>query len=306
MIIGASSHRYEVIDQWGRLPKGVTFGTTHGVVEDKAGRIFIHHTGPQCTILFDPEGNALSWWGTDYHEGAHGMFLNREAGGEFLYLAATSANIVVKTTLDGEEVLRIGTPPRKDIYDAERRFVPTEATVAASGEIYITDGYGQSWVHRYSAAGEYMQSFGGPGSAPGQLKSPHGIKIDSRGGQELVLVTDRGNHRLQYFTLDGEHVRTVTDNLRFPCTTIQWQDEIYIPDLHSRLTVLGRNDGLITHLGDRPDCWKKEGWPNLPPPDWQVGAFSSPHDLHVDGVGNIYVVEWLSNGTGKVTKLVRQ
>ena len=305
MRIGSGKHVYEVISDWAKLPPGVAFGTTHGVVEDSRGRIFLHHTGPQCTICFDSGGNALSWWGADYHEGAHGMFLNAEAEGEFLYLAATSAGVVVKTSLDGEEVLRIGTPPRHDLYDAERRFVPTECAVARSGDIYITDGYGQPWIHRYSSQGEYISSFGGPGSEPGQLKNPHGIKIDTRSGEERVLVTDRGNRRLQYFTLQGEFLSRVEGMLRFPCTTLQWGEELYIPDLHARLTVLDKHDVLVTHLGDWPGAWEKEGWPNLPREQWEEGKFSSPHDLHVDGAGNIYVAEWLSNGTGKVTKLVR-
>ncbi|HTO23564.1 MAG TPA: hypothetical protein VMQ10_13905, partial [Spirochaetia bacterium] len=72
------------------------------------------------------------------------------------------------------------------------------------------------------------------------------------------------------------------------------------------LTILDGKDRLIAHLGDRPGCWEKKGWPNLPKSDWVVGAFSSPHDLHVDARGTIYVVEWLSEGTGKVTRLVRR
>ena len=87
---------------------------------------------------------------------------------------------------------------------------------------------------------------------------------------------------------------------------IQWNDEIYIPDLYSRLTVLDHDDRLMAHLGDWPEGWKTEGWPNLPKSTWVPGRFSSPHDLHVDGKGNIYVVEWLSGGTPKITKLVRR
>jgi hypothetical protein len=305
MEIGSGSHRYRVIDQWGQFPESLGIGTTHGVVEDRAGRIFIHHTGRECTLICDPEGNVLSHWGADWHEGAHGMILNAEAEGEFLYCSATSAGIVVKTTLDGEEVLRITTPPRTDIYDAEKRFVPTESAVASNGDIYIADGYGQSWIHRYSKEGEYLDSFGGPGEAPGQLSCPHGIKVDSRSGDERLLVADRRNVRLQYFTLEGTCLSQVTDDLRFPCTVNLWKDENYIPDLHSRITIFDKDDKLIVHLGDRPDCWKKEGWPNLPQSDWVEGAFSSPHDLHVDRQGNIYVAEWLSNGTGKITKLIR-
>jgi hypothetical protein len=178
--------------------------------------------------------------------------------------------------------------------------------VAPDGRIYVADGYGQPWIHVYTKEARYITSFGGKGSGKGQLDNPHGIKIDTRGSRPLVLVSDRGNSRLQYFTLDGEHARFVQGDLRKPCTTIQWQDEIYIPDLFSRVTILDKRDKLVTHLGDREDCWKKEGWPNLPKSDWVEGAFSSPHDLHVDRSGNIYVVEWLSEGTPKITKLLRQ
>ena len=213
---------------------------------------------------------------------------------------------MAKTTLDGREVLRIGTPKRPDIYDTEHLFVPTETAVAPDGRIYVADGYGQPWVHIFDKDGRYLSSFGGKGSGEGQLDNPHGIKIDTRGPRPLVLVLDRGNSRLQYFTLDGKHVRFVPGLLRKPCTTEQWKDELYIPDLFSRLTILDGQDRLAAHLGDWPDCWKIEGWPNLPPSDWRVGQFSSPHDLHVDRQGNIYLAEWLSNGTGKVTKLVLQ
>ena len=111
--------------------------------------------------------------------------------------------------------------------------------------------------------------------------------------------------RLQYFTLDGDPIAAVTDGLRFPCTVNPWGDELYVPDLHSRITILDGEDTVIAHLGDRPGCWEMEGWPNLPESDWVEGAFSSPHDLHVDSRGNIYVAEWLSNETGKITKLIR-
>src|SRR5215510_10899157 len=96
LIIGEGTHRYRVIDQWGRLPEGVRFGTTHGVIEDARGRIFIHNTGPLSMLMFDPDGNYLKGWGEAYSEGAHGMFYNREAAGEFLYLSATSQNFMAK------------------------------------------------------------------------------------------------------------------------------------------------------------------------------------------------------------------
>ncbi len=305
MIIGSGTHQYEVVEGWGQLPEGIGYGFTHGVVEDSQGRIFIHNTSKDSVCIFDPEGNFIKSWGPEYEAGAHGIFLNKEAEGEFLYLSTTKLNTVVKTTLDGEVVWTITQPDRPDIYDGEKKkFVPTETVVADNGDIYVADGYGQPWIHRYNSKAEYQGAFGGLGSGEGELKNPHGIAIDTRGAEPLILVSDRGNERLQYFTLDGSFVRFAAKGIiRKPCTTIQYKDEIYIPDLHSRITILDKNDQLIAHVGEREEGWKIEGWPNIAHELRQVGNFTSPHDLHVDGSGNIYLAEWINDG--RVTKLRR-
>ena len=308
--IGSGEHRYRVNAEWAKLPDGYAFGTTHGVVEDAAGRIYVHHTGSPSVFVFSPEGQFLSAWGEAYAGGAHGLHLEREADGEYLYLSATKLGFVAKTTLDGREVLRIPTPPRSDIYDADHRFVPTESTVGPDGTIYIADGYGQPWVHRVAPDGRYIDSFGGRGAGIGQLDNPHGIMLDARpvaGGPESprILVSDRKNVRLHYFDLDGTPGEVIAGMLRFPCTTIEWKDHLFIPDLHGRLTILGPDNALVTHLADWPGIWEEPGWPNLPRERWVAGKVSSPHDLHVDAAGNIYLVEWLSEGTGKVTRFER-
>ncbi len=302
LLVGSGLFEYRANHEWATLPGGYEFGTTHGVVEDSKGYIYIHHTASPSIFVFSPDGTFVRAFGEAYEGGAHGMHLSRESDGEFLYLAATTLGFVAKVTLEGEELLRIGTPPRPDIYDSEQKFIPTETTVAPDGTIYIADGYGQSWIHRFAQDGSYLDSFGGPGSEPGRLNCPHGIMLDERSGVPRILVSDRGNVRLQYFSLTGEYQSTVSGMLRHPCTTIEWKNHLFIPDLYSRLTILGPDDTLVTHLADWPDCWKQEGWPNLPRSEWRPGKVSSPHDLHVDGSGNIYLAEWLSEGTGKVTK----
>lgn len=303
MKLGTGSHQYEWVENWAKIPEGMILGYTHGVVEDAQGRIYIHNASQNAIVVFDADGNFLSSWGEAFAAGAHGLFLNKEADGEYLYLSTTNQNIVVKTTLDGQEVLRITTPDLPEIYDAEKKFVPTETTVGPNGDIYIADGYGQPWVHRYSAQGAYISSFGGRGADLGQLNNPHGIMLDTRGSEPLLLVSDRGNHRLQYFTLDGEAVKITEGMLDLPCTSDQYGDEIYIPDLHSRLTILDKDDRLVTHLGERERGWEIPGWPNIDHALRQVGNFTSPHDLHVDGSGNIYVAEWINDG--RITKLAR-
>jgi hypothetical protein len=302
LMVGSGEFKYRVNHSWARLPEELAFGTTHGVVEDENGLIYVHHAGSPSIFVFESDGSFVRAFGEAYAGGAHGMHLRRDANEEFLYLATTTLGFVAKVTLEGEEVLRIGTPPRPDIYDDEHAFIPTETTVAADGTIFIADGYGQNWVHRYTPRGEYIDSFGGPGDEPGAFNCPHGIMLDERLGTPRILVSDRGNIRLQYFSLNGEFQGSVSGMLRHPCTTIEWNGHLFIPDLFSRLTILDPDDRLVTHLADWPDCWKRHDWPNLPKSEWQPGKVSSPHDLHVDAAGNIYLVEWLSEGTGKVTK----
>jgi len=305
MRIGSGSHTYEVVEGWGKLPEGKKYGYTHGVVEDAQGRIYIHNQSADSVCVFSAEGVFQNSWGPQFASGAHGLHLNKEKSGEYLYLSTTSQGQVVKSTLDGQMAWAVTTPRRPDLYDSDKRaFRPTETAVGPNGKVYVADGYGQPYIHVYSLDGQYETSFGGLGDGPGQLSNPHGVMIDTRGKDPLVLISDRGNSRLQYFTLDGKHVKfTGVGIIQKPCTTIQHGDEIYIPDLYSRITVLDKNDQLVCHLGERKEGWKIPGWPNIAHDLRQVGNFTSPHGLHVDKRGNIYLVEWISDG--RVTKLAK-
>ena len=114
-------------------------------------------------------------------------------------------------------MLEIGTPAESGLYDAERKFIPTDVAVAPNGDIYIADGYGQNWVHRYTAKGEYIASIGGFGHEPGKLRCPHGVSVDTRRGEPELYVADRANHRIQVFSLEGELRRIIDENMDLPC-----------------------------------------------------------------------------------------
>jgi hypothetical protein len=106
---------------------------------------------------------------------------------------------------------------------------------------------------------------------------------------------------LQFFTLDGKYLATVTDDLRHPCHFDQRAGELLVPDLHGRVTILDRQNRLIVHLGDNPNVQKQTGYPNLPHDQRIPGLFISPHSACWDHKGNIYVVEWINDG--RVSKL---
>jgi DNA-binding beta-propeller fold protein YncE len=301
--VGSAFREYEVAIGWAKVPSSIQLGYTHGVEADSAGNVYVFHTNKPTVVKFDSDGNYLSSWGDEYEGGAHGFLLNEESGEQFFYLTDTERGIVVKTTLDGEALLTIAMPELPNVYDAERRFVPTDVAVAPNGDIYVSDGYGQSYIHQYNAAGERIRSWGGAGSAPGKMNCPHGISVDLRGEEPELYVADRGNHRIQVFTMDGVHKRFIDENMDAPCSFYYYGDEVVFPDLNSRVTILDRNDKLIAHLGEDQQAYKQQGWPNLPLEYFRDNRFSSPHGVCVDSKGNIFVAEWTQYG--RITKLVR-
>ncbi|MBZ5565449.1 MAG: hypothetical protein LAP13_23885 [Acidobacteriia bacterium] len=303
MILGSGKHTYEVVEGWGKLPARIKLGYTHGVQIDSAQRVIIHNQSRDSVIIFDHDGKFIKSWGPEFASGAHGCQLSRENGAEYLYLSDYVRHVVVKTTLDGEIVWTLGYPKETNIYKSEEEFKPTNVAVAPNGDFYVADGYGLSWIHQYNARAEYIRSWGGKGSAPGQLDCPHGVWVDTRGETPLVIVADRSNQRLQIFTLDGQHLGFASEGLRRPCHFDQAGDELLVPDLHGVVTILNRENKPVVHLGDNRGVWEEKGWPNLPRKNWSPDKFISPHAACWDAQGDAYVVEWVAEG--RVTKLRR-
>jgi hypothetical protein len=329
VILGKGEHTYELVPGWGQLPDGKKYGNTHAVVESQDGRIFIHNESPtgDATCVFDADGKFIKSWGKQFADGAHGMDIRTEGSEEFLYLAPTKMHKVFKTTLDGEVLMELDYPRlamhqesggdvpdyqdkeiterggKKRLKKAEEFYVPTFIALAPNGDFYVTDGYGSNYVHRYNLKGEYVQSWGGTGKEPGRMNCPHGIWCDTRDPQNpVIVVADRANVRLQRFTLDGKLIDIVTDELRAPCHFSQRGTDLLIPDLKGRVTIIDKDNKLITHLGDNPDPKK---WANhgVKPAELTPGVFCTPHGATWDHAGNAYIVEWLPYG--RVSKLKR-
>lgn len=310
-IVGEGAFKYEVTHDWGELPAGLKYGNTHGVCEDSHGRIYVHHTvnaasGSHDTmVVFDDKGKFIKSWGKDFKGGAHGLHIHKEGKAEFLYLCDTRRAVVAKTTLDGQEVFALKHP--KDESPAYKpgadgqpvKYSPTNLAIAPNGDIYVGDGYGSSFINQYNRKGEFIRTFGGKGKEAGQLNSPHGIIMDTRGATPILTVADRGNNRIQNFTLDGKHINFVT-GVNLPCHFSELKGNFVIPDLGARVTLLDRNNKVIGHLGeDTTGNWRdlrtKARDQFIP------GKFVCPHGACWDRKGNIYVVEWVE--IGRVSRL---
>ncbi len=305
IVLGEGDHQYECVHDWGELPRSIRYGNTHGVCEDNAGNIYIKHTvhatsdSDDAIVVFDADGRFVRSWGAEFKGGAHGLHLQQEADGEYLYLCDPNRHLIVKTTLDGEDVFRLGVPEASGLYNNEGEYRPTNIAVAPDGDFFVGDGYGKSWIHQYNAAGEYIRSFGGPGNQRGQVSCPHGLMVDTRHDEPELIVADRSNRRIHRFDLQGRVLGVVTDELRSPCHFHTHGNDLLIPDLEARVTLFDKDNTLITHLGDGESYSLR----TQPRDKFVPGRFIAPHGAIFDHTGNIFVVEWVE--VGRVTKLRR-
>jgi hypothetical protein len=325
-VVGEGEWKFEWVGDWGQLPSHIKYGNTHNVAEDAHGNIYVHHTvyadseSPDSMVVFDHKGKFIRSWGKEFKGVAHGMWLKKEGKEEFLYLTVNAANpkqplppgelpaTVVKATLKGEIVWKIQGPPDVDAYHvpagataAKPLYNPTNIAIAPHGDLYVADGYGSYFINHYNGKGEYLSTFGGAGSDPGKLKEPHGIWVDTRTPNPVLVVADRRNNRLQRFTLGGQHIDFVS-GFRLPCHFHEQKGNVVIPDLQTRVTLIDKNNHIITHLGD-----PLPNGPANPPRNttnrtsFVPGQFVAPHGACFDHEGNIFVVEWVE--MGRVTKL---
>ena len=309
--VGTGEHTYEWHGGFGELPPGVTWQTTHNVAVDAAGLVYISQQGhgklEDTVFVFEPSGKFVRSFGKGWHGGGHGLDVRAEGGEEFVYLSNTSAHPkVVKATLKGEIVWSKERPAAKPYENPKAAYNPTNVAFAPDGGFFVGDGYGSSYVLKFDKDGNPAGVIGTPGSGPGQLKTPHGLWVDGRvAGKPVLVVCDRGNARLSTFTLDGEFLSATKPNdpVLHPCHIDIRGDVMLVPDLHARVTLLGKDNQVLAQLGDDA-AWRKKvlaGKVRTQPKEWVDGKFVQPHDACFDKDGNIYVPEWVS--TGRVTFL---
>ncbi len=298
---GEGDYKFETSPGWGAPPTGRAPGSTHGgVARDKAGNVYVCTEG-KGILVFNPDGTYQRAIGADF-KALHGLMLREEKGEEVLYAAWLGGGQALKLKLDGTVLLKIPCPMESGKYKDAGQFKVTSVDSAPDGSIFVADGYGLSYIHKFDAAGKYLLTFGGKGSDDNTFQTCHGIGVDLRGPKPLLLVCDRENRRLQHFDLDGKFVANVAKDLRRPCAVSFEGKMVAIAELEARVTILDGENKEVAHLGDNPD---KKQWANygVPPNEWNPLLFTAPHGLCWDGNGGVYVEDW--NATGRVRYLKR-
>lgn len=311
---GEGEYRYAVEHDWLTLPPGLAWGDTHGLALDQQGNIYVAHTvGADCACadaiyVFDRAGNFRASFGTEFRGGAHGLAIRREPEGEFIYVSDVARGLVAKLTLTGRCVWAAERPRDLPLYAAGgvKPFSPTNFAFAPCGDLFVADGYGSNHILRYDRDGHCVGAIAARQGGHGGLKCPHGLIVDTRGDEPRLVVADRGNFRLQVFTLEGRHLRTVQDQerLRWPCHFDQRGDLLVCPDLDSQVCLLDREYRVVAQLGDGRFANGALGSRRGQTRDqFTPGKFITPHAAIFLGAGDLLVAEWLP--IGRITRLRR-
>lgn len=312
-VLGSGPHTYECVHDWLVPPEGMVWGDTHGLCQDEQGHIYAGHTvhkssmRGEAIVVFDEKGRFVRAFGEEFRGGAHGLKLRREGKDEFLYHCDINRCNVVKTTLKGE-VTWVHGYPREDANYMEQpiAFVPTNVAFAPNGDFYVGDGYGSNHMLRFSLAGKFLGEIGRPGRGDGEMDNPHGQWVDPRGETPVLVIADRGNRRIQTFTLDGAHLKTVKDeaHLRMPCNFQTQGEWMVCPDLDSQVCILDREFKVVAQLGDgKSENGEVGSRRSQSRPQFTPGKFITPHDAIFLHNGDILVAEWLP--IGRITLLRR-
>jgi peptidylamidoglycolate lyase len=321
--IGSGVHTYEAVPGWGQLPDGMKYGFGCGVVVDSKDRVYVtSRSSNPCVAIFDRDGMLLETWGNDFAEKvgysveevkdtAHCIYWSKEGNEEFLYFTENvSTNKqgpklgkrVYKTDLKGKILYVIGNVEKENSTSQKFEWTsPTDVAVAPNGDIYVVDGYGSQRVSRFDKNFKHLKTIGekteksvvGPDAPHGTFNTCHGIWVSTLKKEPEILIADRHNGRVEVYSLDLQYLRTWKGDVRNPCCFYQYKNELFIPDLAARVTIIDANGKALAQLGDgREADGKKAKLNNKTDP----ALFAAPHALCVDSRGDFYVVEWVDFG----------
>ena len=286
--LGTAEYTYEVAEGWGKLPDGWSFKEAAAVGVDSKDNVYVFNRGEHPVIIFDREGNFLSSWGEGVFPRAHGVTMGPD---DTIFLTDDGDHTMRHCTLDGMVPMTLGISGKPAPFMSGDPFNRCThlAIDPSNGDFFISDGYGNARVHKYSPDGKLLLSWGESGTGPGQFNIAHNIATDKDG---WVYVADRENQRMQVFDRNGKF-ETQWINMAKPCGLFidQSSELVYVGELGvaigpnsqayglgPRVSIMDTKGNTLARLGDGPE--------GINP-----GQFTAPHGVCVDSHGDIYVGE---------------
>ena len=262
LIVALGDRRYALERNWAKLPQGREFGFLSDVAVDSKGVVHLGQRTDTPMMAFAPDGKFLQSWAEGDIADVHGV-------------SATGDGRILVVDRDAHQVLIYDTQGRRQVALGERHHPqfqapfnhPTSAAIAADGDIYVADGYGNSVVHRFNADGRLKCTWGGGGTGPGEFTTPHAVWIDPR---NRVLVADRENNRVQIFDRDGVYLAEWGDFYHPMAIYGDDRGLIYVTDQIPRISMLSLDGELVGRFR---------------------GTLNGAHGMSGDMEGNFYLSE---------------
>ncbi len=301
------SEKYILDNSWPNLPDGFVLGQVTGVGIDTSQNILLFHradrkwstpfpsntiTSPTILEVDGATGNLLKSWGKNSFIMPHGLTVDNENN---VWVTDVAFHQIFKFTHEGTLLLKIGEQGIPG-NDSLRFNMPTDIAVCKDGSFYVSDGYGNSRVVKFSKTGKYLFEWGKKGNRKGEFNTPHGIDLDRDGN---VYVADRENNRIQKFDALGNFIdewKNPEAKQLYSLTIEKSSNELYAIDYltisdkvikGSDILFLNSKFNLDNRLG------RSGGY------DGHVCRY---HDIAVDKDGNIYVGDILGNSIQKFSK----
>ena len=292
MLYGTGKYTYELVEGWAKCPEGFSFFDVPGISIDSQDRVYVFSRSVHPLMIFDREGNLLTSWREGLFKGPHGIYVGPD---DSIYCTDIGNHTVSKFTPEGKLLLTLGNKDQPsdtgyvqgDLASVKRSGPPfnnpTGVALSSSGEIYVSDGYGNTRVHKFAPDGTLLFSWGEPGDAPGQFRLPHSAWVDK---QERVWVCDRSNNRVQIFNAKGEFLDQRTD-LSLPNTLVMDDEEtVYVSELSRRVSIFTIDGKLLARWGEAKMAQRSSDGQEKEP-----SLFIAPHAMAVDSRGDLYVGE---------------
>ncbi len=260
---------YKAVPDFPHWPEGMKCGAVSAVAINKAGEIIIaHRSGPPISI-FTKEGNHIRSFGEKIFTSIHGLRVDKD---DQIWATDMTSHIVVKMDMTGRLLMTLG---ERDVAGKDGKHFnrPTDSAIASNGDIFVSDGYGNSRIVKFDRDGNFLKVWGSRGVGKGLLHLPHALVLDD---QEQLYVADRENKRIQVFDLDGKYIRQM-DGFAPYGLCLGPDRKLYVAD--------GRADKVMSlSLSGVVDMtWGGKGS--------GYGEFNMPHGIAVGADGSVYVAE---------------
>ncbi len=261
--LGSLFDRYDVKANFAGLAGAGWGASTTSVAADGKGQVIVMVRAVPYFRVFTPDGKPVKTWGdAGLFNLAHSVHVAPDGA---IWASDPNAHVVYKFSADGRIVMTLG---KKGVMgdDTSRDAFnqPNSVGFAPNGDVYVSDGYGNSRVVQFKADGTFVRIIGGKkGSAPGELQVPHGVAVDPQG---RVIVADSDNKRVSVFDREGRFLKVIAASSRGGLVAAA-DGTIYVSDVNAGVVTLIRNDQIV-------DVIKVDG---------------RPHGLSVDpATGDVY------------------